>query len=96
MNRGITCLLLALLFLSANAIAQEQGGKKATVYFFYSETCPHCTKEVPFLKEMEGKYENLEVKYLLDVENAELFKQMCEGCGSIPAGVPRTFVGETF
>ncbi len=33
-----------------------------TIYFFHSNTCPHCREERVFLKELEGRYQNLVIE----------------------------------
>ena len=68
-------------------------GDTATVYFFYSTSCPHCKEEKPFLEDLEMRYPKLKVNYLEVGANAELFNELCKEYDTISAGVPRTFIG---
>lgn len=52
--------LLSFAFSSINfAIAQTE---KVQINFFYSSTCPHCTKEKVFLQDLQKKYPEVEIK----------------------------------
>jgi thiol-disulfide isomerase/thioredoxin len=64
------------------------------IYFFYSETCPHCQNELKFLHEIENDYPNLHINYLLSKDNFELYKQFAEKYNTTTSGVPRTFIGD--
>lgn len=71
---------------------------KTVVYFFWGDGCPHCEKQKPFLKEMENKYPELEIKSLevyKDKENLEIFKKMAEAYEIQAQGVPATFIGDS-
>jgi len=85
-------LIILLVLLAALPVAEAE--KSATLYFFYSTTCPHCTAEKPFLEELEGRYPQLEVRYLEAGKNMELFREMAEDYGTSASGVPRTFTGD--
>lgn len=70
---------------------------KVTVYFFWGETCPHCSKEKPFLEDLDEKYPGMEVKMFEtynDPENVPLFKEAAAAHGIQARGVPATFIGE--
>ena len=67
--------------------------KVITIYFFYSPNCPYCAEEKPFLEELERRYPSLVVRYFEAGKNIGLFKDMCMEYDTIPAGVPRTFIG---
>jgi len=51
--------IFTLIFLPAFSEAQTQ---KIELNFFYSETCPHCAAEKEFLKGLENKYPEIEIK----------------------------------
>ncbi len=88
MVRNLERILFTLfVFVSFPAFAQE-----CRLIFFYSTTCPHCTSEKAFLAEMEKQYPGLVIEsHDYALEN-DLFKQKMEEWGSIPIGVPRTYV----
>jgi len=67
------------------------------INFFYSAICPHCEKEKEFLKELEKKYPEIEIKkyeVISSPENQEILKNFYEKY-QVPAGkqgwVPVTF-----
>jgi len=66
-------------------------------HFFYGEGCPHCANEEPFLDEIAVIYPQLEIKKYEtwhDSDNAKLFVELSEACGSKVSGVPTLFIGE--
>jgi cytochrome c biogenesis protein CcdA/glutaredoxin len=90
---AVVSLLLILMSMTL-AYAQQ----KTVIYFFWSQGCPHCAAEKPFLEGMKANYPDLEVKDfdVSSVENAQLFTKMAQAYGTDPAGVPMTFVGEEY
>ena len=73
--------------------------RKVIMYFFWSRTCPHCAKAKPFLKKLERKYPQLEVKSyeIHSRESIELFEKMCDSYGvPQPRGVPTFFIGDRY
>ncbi len=63
-------IILAFNFLPNQKISAEN---KPAINFFYSATCPHCSREKSFLKNFE-KEEDIKVNYYLISENIELIK----------------------
>jgi len=66
------------------------------VYFFYGATCPHCAQEKPWLKELKGKYPELEVhefEVYFNETNKKIWREVCEEYNTTPMGVPMTFIG---
>ncbi len=75
--------------------------EKIEIYFFYSATCPHCTKEKIFLEELEEKYPQIEVKKLdlFERKNVELLKRFYRDYkvpAEIQGYVPITFIKERY
>jgi len=65
-------LLLSFLFGGFNFISAQN---KVEVDFFYSAICPHCAEEKEFLKELEEKYPQIEIRQyevLYSKDNQEL------------------------
>jgi len=55
--------------------------KKIEINFFYSAICPHCDKKKEFLKELEKKYPEIEIKkyeLLYHPENKKILKDLYE------------------
>lgn len=96
----ISLLILLLLIFSIAVSAQETGnnkGHETTVYFFYGDGCPHCEAQMPFMRELESKYPELEIVYLEtwhNKTNAEFFVSLAKAYKISASGVPATFIGE--
>jgi thiol-disulfide isomerase/thioredoxin len=87
-NKKILIFILFGIFLfpllNVKAVHPDN---KVTLYFFLGKGCPHCTEEEKFLKKIEAKYPELEVKsheVWYDQENAKLFSDMADAYGSMP------------
>jgi len=92
MNMKFIPFIVLLVLLATLVNAEDvECDKKATIYFFYSPVCPHCSEEKPFLEELEREYPCLEVHYLEASKNRELFESMSKEYGTTASGVPRTF-----
>ncbi|WP_043740187.1 glutaredoxin family protein [Thioalkalivibrio nitratireducens] len=87
--------LLSLLGLPATAAADspETG---ARMYVFWSETCPHCINQKPFLRELEQRYPELTVderEISRTREHHRLFIGLALAHGIDPGSVPTIFLG---
>lgn len=97
--KKIFWVLLLIIFLSFGvkadfSLAQQD---QIEIYFFYSDICPHCAKEKEFLKDLEKKYPEIEVKgyeVISSSENQKILKDFYENY-QVPGGergrVPATF-----
>lgn len=75
----IFILVLVFVFNSFNFVFSQ--GEKLEINFFYSDICPHCAKEHEFLKELEAKYPEIEIKeyeVVGNVENQKILKDFYE------------------
>lgn len=71
--KKIFLLLILIIFLSLGAkvdfnLAQQNS---VDIHFFYSDICPHCAEEEEFLKDLEKKYPEIEVKKYEVIYNSE-------------------------
>jgi len=66
-------LLLGVVFTAFNFVLAE-----TEINFFYTRTCPHCAKEKKFLTEIEDKYPEIKINFLLlsEKKNIELLKNL--------------------
>ncbi|MBS3766252.1 thioredoxin [Candidatus Bipolaricaulota bacterium] len=90
----VATTLAILVFLSTSLGAAED---KTVLYFFWSEGCPYCQKEKPFLEDLQEDYPSLEVvakEVSSSNENVNLLKEMGQKYGREIRGVPATFLGE--
>jgi len=92
---SLACIIV--LLSGVNTSAQETD---LELYFFYSETCPHCADEKKFLNEIKGQYPQVEFKWYIasafesqDILESLIEKHQAERYQGL---VPLTFVGEDF
>jgi len=57
------------LIMKADFVFAQQN--QAEIYFFYSAVCSHCAGEEEFLKDLEKKYPEIEIKKYEIVYNSE-------------------------
>jgi len=80
--------------------AQEkaQENNKVNIYFFYSQTCPHCHKEAVFLSRLKQEYQDKIEIYSFEVTansaNVQLFKKFGQVYKADVKGVPVAFIGD--
>jgi len=87
-------LVMALSFIT-NVSAEE---KKAEVYLFYSNTCPHCKAEIKMLDELVKENSNI-VVYKYEVSNpanSQLLEEKASELGIKVSGVPFTVIGDKY
>jgi len=81
MRKNWIFVILILVFAFGNfnfAFSQTQ---KIEVYFFYSAICPHCAEEEEFLKGLEKKYPEIEIKryeVFYQTENQKILRDFYE------------------
>jgi len=87
-------IFLSFLIKADFSLAQEN---KIEIHFFYSAICPHCEKEKEFLKDLEKKYPEIEIKeyeVLYRPESQKILKDFYEKY-QVPTGkqgwIPVTF-----
>lgn len=73
---------------------KPEPGNGSNVYFFYSPSCPYCIKEKAFLEELEGRYPEAKIQYIIASDNWDLFTEVCGYYNTTTSGVPRTFIGD--
>lgn len=94
MRKKIILLFLAFFFffgLLKPAFAEE----KVNLYFFWSNTCPHCSKEKLFLVDLQEKYENLEIQSYevsSDQKSLDFFIKIGEELDLDTSAIPFTIV----
>jgi thiol-disulfide isomerase/thioredoxin len=96
-GRILFLIFLIVFLLTALDVQTGRSQNKVILYFFEGKGCPHCAEEENFLKKLEAKYPDLEVKSYevwYDQKNAKLFSDMADAYGAMPEGVPTTFIGD--
>lgn len=97
-NKMFKKLLFFLGLLIIPLASQAQ--TKAEIYFFYSESCPHCHKESLFLDKLEDEYGNNLIINRLEVganqDNVALMRAMASQLDVTVRGVPFTVIGDQY
>jgi len=91
--RTLAALLLALLAFAAGGQPQKQ----VQAYLFWGIGCPHCEREIGFLKRLEAEEPRLRVHYLevtRDAANRRAFAAIVEKIALEDPAVPLTLVGD--
>ena len=91
----LLAFFIGFFIFSKTSVAE---GENVSVYFFKSQSCPHCTKEEIFLNEIKPDYPRLDL-YTYDVADREsvLLLQKIGAEFKISIGaVPMTFIGDDY
>jgi thiol-disulfide isomerase/thioredoxin len=91
--RALAALLLALLAFAAGAQPRD----RVDAYLFWGIGCPHCEREIDFLKRLEAEEPRLRVRYLEvtgDAANRRAFAAVVEKISLEDPAVPLTLVGD--
>jgi len=92
-TRTLAALVLALLAFAAGAQPRE----RVDAYLFWGMGCPHCEREIEFLKRLEAEESRLRVHYLevtRDAANRRAFAAVVEKIALEDPAVPLTLVGD--
>jgi thiol-disulfide isomerase/thioredoxin len=92
-TRRLAALVLALLAFAAAAQPRE----RVELTLFWTEGCPHCEREIEFLKRLEAGEPRLQVRYLevsRDAANRSAFAAAVRKLALDEPAVPLTLVGE--
>ncbi|KKS81876.1 MAG: hypothetical protein UV58_C0015G0010 [Candidatus Wolfebacteria bacterium GW2011_GWC1_43_10] len=87
--------LFGVFFVFNSSLAQEKPNI-TTLYFFWGDGCPHCADEEVFLKTLETKYSNLEIKDFevwYNTDNQKLLTEAEKKLNTTVSGIPFTVVG---
>ena len=91
-------LFLLLMFtISLSFVNADEDKNLVNIYFFHSDTCNHCNKELKVLNKLEKQYDNVRIyKYeISDKENMLLLNKVAEIMNDRVTGVPYTIIGAT-
>ena len=91
-------LLIATFVLVFGGIIQVGLAKESNsdVVLFYGRGCPHCSKSIGFLEEIEKKYPDAniyEYEIYFEKENIPLFQKIAEAYNTDIKSVPTIFIG---
>lgn len=94
--RKILVLLLATLTLAIAPSASWAQGTDGVldVYFFHSETCPHCREQMPLMKDIDAFNDDIDVHIIEVNQEPAKFKAYLQANQIQTGAVPRTAVGD--
>jgi cytochrome c biogenesis protein CcdA len=90
---SLACLLQLGFFSSAKA---EESQHPVRIFFFHSDSCPHCKDEEEFLEDLEKKYPNIEIhgfEVSSDFKSQNLFEQAIKKF-DLAGGIPLTIIDD--
>lgn len=70
-------------------------GQTLEIYFFYSETCPHCVAQKPLMEYIDVNNQDIILKAYEVHKNQEIWQEFLSKYQINSAAVPRTLIGET-
>lgn len=94
LNIFLLTLFLALVAIPPQLHAEEPASA-VDIYFFYSETCPHCHKQMELMKPLSENNPELKIHFHETSRDAEIWQKFMKDHDIIAGSVPRTQIGET-
>lgn len=64
------------------------------VYFFHSETCPHCARQMPLMKSVEQHNDDVVVHFIEVYRDPQTWQIFRDRYHITSSAVPRTFIGD--
>ena len=95
--KKILYVLVLFLMFTLNVNANEEDNL-VNIYFFHSDSCPHCKQEMKLLNTLEKEYDNVRIyKYeISDEENSLLLSNITNLLDTRVVGVPFTVIGAKY
>lgn len=93
---GLLCIFISLFIFDISLINAQSQKNLVNIYFFHSNTCPHCKEELNLLNELEAKYDNIKIyKYEINTDNnGQLLLDVAELFDTNVTGTPFTVIGD--
>lgn len=94
MKKIIYTLILFIMFIPSISAKENE----VNIYFFHSNTCPHCKEEIKLLNELDEYYDNINIyKYEISNDNNSV---LLSNIGTLLdvkiTGVPFTIIGNKY
>lgn len=86
-----------LFWVLVSGVAAENTQRPLGVYLFWAEGCPHCAKEIGFMRKEVEKMPDVRLHYLevsREISNRKVFASLVHHFGIQRPGVPLTVIGE--
>lgn len=90
-------MIIAFVLLFAIQIVAAENTSECVepikeIYFFYSDTCPHCHEQMPLMESIDKNNPGLKVNFYEVNRNPDKWKEIREMYNITSGAVPRTFV----
>ncbi len=89
--------LIWLVLLGAALLGWGRAANTVPVYYFWGDGCPVCARQDVFLRDLEARFPEVEVRSFevwFDADNQALFRAMASAYGTEARAVPTTFVSD--
>jgi len=95
MKKIVNIIIAIILTLLSIQTVKAEEKNLVNIYFFHSNTCPHCKEESKLLTELEQKYTNIKIyKYeISDEKNLKLLNEVVDILDTTFQGTPLTIIG---
>ena len=90
----LSFILLCLLTVTSIPLSSQAGEKVLDIYFFYSQTCPHCAQQKPLMEYIDKHNEEVKLSAYEVSEHPEKWRDFLAQYQIKSAAVPRTAIGE--
>jgi thiol-disulfide isomerase/thioredoxin len=84
---------LSLVLTPAASWAETNDGG-VDVYFFHSESCPHCREQMPLMQDINAYNDDIDVHIVEVSQEPEQFRQYLQAHDIQTGAVPRTAIGD--
>ena len=86
-------IFLHLLIILTPLISVVHAEEQADVYFIYSQSCPHCKKQAPYMHYLAAENKNIKVEFLDINSDKSFWEKIKKDRGIEGNSVPRTITG---
>jgi thiol-disulfide isomerase/thioredoxin len=91
-------VIQGLLIINLYAIPPATARNTVSLYYFYSEDCPHCKEVTPQIEALEAVYPEIDVhkhEVSYNSTNSELFNAFIQAYDPPAVDIPAAFIGTT-
>ena len=87
-------ILFCLFAFTSVPLSSQAGEKVVNIYFFYSQTCPHCVQQKPLMQYIDRHNEEVKLHTYEVSEHPEKWQEFLTQHQIKSAAVPRTAISE--
>lgn len=92
----VLLFLITILIINISCVKADTEKNLVNIYFFHSDTCPHCKEELKLLNDLEQEYSNIRIyKYEINTDNnGQLLLDVAQLFDTKVSGTPFTVIGD--